>query len=174
MLKPRTLVPDFSVKLMDGSTWTLSEQKPETFTMIFVYRGYHCPICSMFLPKIKKIAAELAERGVNLLITSSDEKDRAELAVKEWNVDGLPMSYGLSIEDARKLGLYVSASIGKTSSGVEEPDLFAEPGFFMIRPDQTLYFSDIQTMPFIRPDLSNLLFALDTIKTRNYPARGEA
>jgi len=174
MLTPRKEVADFSVTLMDGSTWTLSEQKPENFTMVVVYRGYHCPLCSMYLPKLKKIADGLAERGVNLLVTSSDPKDRAEKAQAEWDIEGLPLSYGLSVEDARKVGLYISASIGTTSTGVVEPDLFAEPALLLIKPDQTLYFADIQTMPFLRPDLSGLLANLDFIVSKGYPARGEA
>ena len=35
---------------------------------------------------------------------------------------------------------YVSASRGKTSIGIEEPALFSEPGLFLIRPDNTVYY----------------------------------
>jgi len=133
-----------------------------------------------WLSSIAAIIARFAQctsqnsRGVNLLVTSSDPKDRAEKAQAEWDIEGLPLSYGLSVEDARKVGLYISASIGTTSTGVVEPDLFAEPALLLIKPDQTLYFADIQTMPFLRPDLSGLLANLDFIVSKGYPARGEA
>ena len=39
------------------------------------------------------------------------------------------------------MGLYVSTSLGMTSTGIEEPALFSEPGIFLVRPDRTLYFS---------------------------------
>jgi len=174
MITPRKEVPDFSVTLMDGSTWKLSDQNPENFTMIVAYRGLHCPLCKMYLSKLNKIAEGLAERGVTLLVTSSDTQDRAQKAIEEWETDKLTMSYGLSIEDARNLGLFVSHGIGTTSIGIEEPEIFAEPGLLMVRPDQTLYFADIQTMPFLRPDLTGLLANLDFILSKGYPARGEA
>ncbi len=174
MITPRTQVPDFTLNLLSGGTWSLSDQKPENFTMIVVYRGYHCPLCKAYLGKLDKIAQGLAERGINLIVTSSDTEERAKLAKEEWELNNLEIAFGLSIEDARKLGLYISGGIGTTSIGVEEPEVFAEPGLFMVKPDQTLYFSDIQTMPFLRPDLSGLLANLDFIMSKGYPARGEA
>jgi len=64
-------------------------------------------------------------------------------------------------------------TIGKTSIGIEEPKLFAEPGLFMVSPDQTLYYASVQTMPFVRPHFSELIGALDFVIANNYPARGE-
>jgi len=174
MITPRTEVPDFSLDLLSGGTWSLSDQSPENFTMVVFYRGYHCPICNKYLSGLNKLADGLKERGINLIVASSDTAERAQLARNEWAVDNLEIGYGLTIEDARKLGLFVSNGIGTTSIGVEEPEIFSEPGLFLIRPDQTLYFSDIQTMPFIRPDLSSLLANLDFIMSKGYPARGEA
>ncbi|MDV7341192.1 peroxiredoxin-like family protein [Terasakiella sp. A23] len=174
MITPRTEVPNFSVDLLSGGSWSLADQKPENFTMVVAYRGYHCPLCKMYLGKLNRIAEDLKEKGINLIVLSSDTEERAQMAKDEWELDKLDIAYGLSIEDARKLGLFVSASIGTTSTGVVEPDLFSEPGLFMIRPDQTLYFADIQTMPFLRPDLSGLLANLDFILSKGYPARGEA
>ena len=173
MITPRTEVPDFTVELLNGGTWTLSDQNPENFTMVVAYRGYHCPICKAYLGKLNAIADGLKERGVNLIVFSSDTAERAQLARNEWGIDNLELAHSLSIEDARKLGLFVSHGIGVTSIGVEEPEIFSEPGLLMIRPDQTLYFADIQTMPFLRPDLSDFLPKLDFILAKGYPARGE-
>ena len=41
------------------------------------------------------------------------------------------------------------------------------------RPDHTLYFAIVQTMPFVRPHFSELLTALDFVIAKDYPARGE-
>ena len=54
-----------------------------------------------------------------------------------------------------------------------EPDLFLEPGLFMIRPDGTLYFASVQTMPFARPAFGDILKAVDFVIANDYPARGE-
>ena len=74
---------------------------------------------------------------------------------------------------ARRWGLYISTSKGKTSIGLEEPALFSEPGVFLIKPDQTLYYGSTQTMPFARPSFSDLLAAVDFAIQKDYPARGE-
>ena len=65
------------------------------------------------------------------------------------------------------------AGSGKTSVGIEEPALFSEPGLFLVRPDGTLYWSAVQTMPFSRPHFADVLTALDFVIDKNYPARGE-
>lgn len=46
-------------------------------------------------------------------------------------------------------------------------------GVFLIRPDQTLYYSAVQTMPFARPSFSDLMMAIDYAIDKDYPARGE-
>ena len=61
-----------------------------------------------------------------------------------------------------------------TSAGIEEPKLFAEPGLFLVKPDQTLYWASISTMPFARPHFNDIAGAIDFALSKNYPARGEA
>jgi nitric oxide reductase subunit B len=61
----------------------------------------------------------------------------------------------------------------KTSIGIEEPALFSEPGVFLVRPDGTLYYGAVQTMPFARPSFQDLLGAIDFAIAKDYPARGE-
>ena len=116
---------------------------------------------------------DFAERGVNVVVVSSDEEARARKAKEDWKMENLTVGYGLDLDTARAWGLYVSAGIGKTSIGIEEPALFSEPGLFLIRPDGTLYFGSVQTMPFARPAFGDILKAVDFAIARNYPARGE-
>jgi hypothetical protein len=105
---------------------------------------------------------------------SSDGKERAMAAKTDWELPNIPVAYGLGIDKARELGLYISTSRGKTSIGIEEPARFNEPGLFLVKPDGTLYAAYIQTMPFARPPLDQLLKAIDFINEKGYPARGEA
>ena len=51
--------------------------------------------------------------------------------------------------------------------------MFIEPGLYMVRPDGTLYFGTVQTMPFARPSFAEILNALGMVLERDYPARGE-
>ena len=85
----------------------------------------------------------------------------------------LRFGYELSLATARAWGLYLSTGRGLTSAGVEEPAIFIEPGLFLIRPDQTLYYGAVQTMPFARPSFSDLMLAIDYSINKDYPARGE-
>jgi len=59
-----------------------------------------------------------------------------------------------------------------SGAGIEEPSLFVEPGIFVVRPNQTLYFAIVQTMPFARPSFGNILKAIDSVIAKDYPARG--
>ena len=81
----------------------------------------------------------------------------------------VPFAYGLEIDAARNWGLYISRAIREG-----EPQLSIEPAIFLVRPNRTLYAASIQTMPFARPQFSEILGAVDYITKNNYPARGEA
>ena len=85
----------------------------------------------------------------------------------------LRFGYNLALPKAREWGLYVSTSRGMTSIGIEEPARFSEPGVFLVKPDQTLYYGAVQTMPFARPHFDELLAAIDFAIAKDYPARGE-
>lgn len=172
-LVPGEKVPGLSLPLVGGGQWALTDEKPENFTLLVFYRGLHCPICSRYLADLQRRLDEFDKRGVNAIAISGDSQERAEQAKADWKLDKLRVAYGLSLEDARNYGLYVSKGIGTTSSGFEEPALFSEPGLFLVRPDGTLYFGTVQTMPFARPSFAEILPALDFVLSRGYPGRGE-
>jgi peroxiredoxin len=171
---PRQPVPSLSVPTLDGVEWVLGEPQPESFTLIVFYRGLHCPICQGYLRDLDRKLPEFRERGVEVVAVSSDVEERAHQAKENWKLESLPIGYALTIDKARQWGLYVSTSRGTTSTGVVEPELFSEPGLFLVRSDGTLYAAAVQTMPFARPSFSELLKALDFILANDYPARGEA
>ncbi len=173
VLKPRMPVPDFTVPVAGGGTWALSDQSPENFTMLVFYRGLHCPVCATYMKELQRMKQDFADRGVIVLGASSDTEERAQQAKDEWKLPDLDIAYGLSVEDAQALGLHRSAGRGKTSIGIEEPAEFSEPGLFLVRPDQTLYWSNISTMPFARPHFREITGAIDFAVANDYPARGE-
>jgi peroxiredoxin len=172
-LIPRQPVPSLELPEVGGGTWRLSDQTPENFTLIVFYRGLHCPICSRYLGDLNAKAGDFAGKGVSIVVASSDTEERAAAAKSEWGLDNLTLAYGLDLDMARQWGLYISAGVGKTSTGHEEPALFSEPGLFLVRPDGTLYFATTQTMPFARPAFADILNAVGFVLDRNYPARGE-
>ena len=108
-----------------------------------------------------------------MLAASSDNAERAKTMAEKIKANAIRLAYDLSLPSARQWGLYISASRGKTSIGIEEPALFSEPGVYLIRPDGTLYYGAVQTMPFARPQFQDLLGAIDFAIANDYPARGE-
>lgn len=172
-LFPRQSVPPLHVGLVDGGSFELEKEKPANFTLLVFYRGLHCPICKTQLRELEAKLDELAKRGVGVVAISSDTKECAAQTKEAWELKRLRLGYGLDLASARRWGLFISSGRGKTSTGVEEPARFSEPALYLIRPDGTLYFGSVQTMPFARPHFSDILAAIDYVLKNNYPARGE-
>jgi peroxiredoxin len=172
-LMPRQPVPALAVALTGGGRFVLGAEPAERFDLIVFYRGLHCPICAKYLLELERLAPEFAQRGVRIVAVSSDAAERAQAMADKVKADGMQIGYGLSLGNARQWGLFISAARGKTSIGIEEPALFSEPGVFLVRPDGTLYYGAVQTMPFARPQFQDLLGAIDFAIAHDYPARGE-
>jgi peroxiredoxin len=169
MLKPQAQVPDLTVKTVGGDDWSLGESRPEHFSFVFFYRGYHCPICRSYLRSIDRKVSDLSSMGINAVAISSDSEERARYSKKEWKIKNLAMGYDLSIAKAREWGLYVSKSIKP-----DEPKFFSEPGLFIVRPSGELYAASIQTMPFTRPSIDELISGFGYIIQHGYAGRGES
>ena len=169
MLKPRTRAPELVVSTAKEGRWTLSDQNPEHFTMLVFYRGLHCPVCKGYLRDLENKWEDFDSRGVEGVAISGDTSERAEETKREWGLERLTLGYGQSVDSMREWGLFVSHAIKEG-----EPAAFGEPGLFLIRPDGTIYYEAIQSMPFGRPSFRELLSAIDFVLQNNYPARGEA
>lgn len=172
-LLPRHPVPALNLPLTSGGRFVLGASPGEHFDLLVFYRGLHCPICAKYLLELERLAAEFAARGVQIVAISSDGEERARQMAEKVGATALPFAYDLSLRSARQWGLYISTSRGKTSIGIEEPARFSEPGVFLVRPDGTLYYGAVQTMPFARPSFHDLLGAIDFAVAKDYPARGE-
>jgi peroxiredoxin len=166
---PGKEVPRLIVDTVNGMMWNLRDQKPENLTLAVFYRGLHSPDCKLYLEELNSKYDEFRERGINIVCLSADSESLSEKTAIEWEVEKLTIGYNFSIEDARLWDLYVSKGMNE-----DEPDTFFEPGLFLIRPDNTLYAALIQSMPFVRPNLDELLKTIDYILNNDYPARGEA
>ena len=173
MLTPRQAVPELKLDTVAHGAFDLASEAAQNFTLIVFYRGLHCPLCAKYLLELERLVPEFEKRGVAVIAASSDNAERAAAMAEKVKASHLRFAYGLSLEHARAWGLYISASRGKTSIGIEEPALFSEPGVFMVRPDGTLYYGNVQTMPFARPAFQDLVGAIDFAVAKDYPARGE-
>ena len=173
MLIPRQKTPALKVPTLLQDGFDLASDSAERFSLVAFYRGLHCPICATYLRELERLTPEFEERGVKTIAISSDGEGRAKQMAGKIGASKLRIGYGLSLSVAKEWGLYISTSRGATSTGVEEPELFSEPGVFLIRPDQTLYYASVQTMPFVRPVFKEMVQALDFVIANDYPARGQ-
>jgi len=173
MLVPRQRAPELAVSTLSHGAFDLATDQPQRMTLVCFYRGLHCPICANYLKELERLTPAFLERGVKTIAISSDDESRAKLMAEKIGAGQLRIGFGLALHEARRWGLYVSASRGKTSIGIEEPPLFSEPGVFLVRPDLSIYYLSVQSMPFVRPNFGEMVQALDFIIKNDYPARGE-
>ena len=170
MLIPNQKTPDLDLPLTIDARFELSHQTPDKFSMLVFYRGKHCPICKKYLEELGGRLDEFTSRGISPFAISMDSEERAMVSHEEWDTHDLPLAHSLSEDAAREWGLYIS----EKRPDSEEPDRFSEPGLFIVRPDRTLYFAQVQSAPFTRPSLDELLQGLDFVMEKDYPARGTA
>jgi peroxiredoxin len=167
-VKPGEQAPALVFNLVGGGSWDLAAQKPQGFTLIVFYRGHHCPVCRAQLSELNRRIDELEQRGLDVVAVSGDTDELASESKRDWNLDRLTIGYGLPERSMRSWGLFVSA--GHES----EPERFNEPGLFLIKPDGTVYYEALTSMPWGRPHLDDVLSGVDYVLRSDYPARGEA
>ncbi len=165
---PSTDAPDLTFPLHSGGNWMLSDSKASTFTIVVFYRGTHCPICKTFLKEIEEQMDAAAAQGIEIVTVSMDSAERTEKTVEETGVSKLPIGHSLSETSAREWDLYISAA----REGSAEPEVFSEPGLFVMDADGKIFFAQTQSAPFTRPDIAKLLKGLNFAAENNYPARG--
>lgn len=135
--------------------------------VLIVYRGKHCPLCKRYFKQLGEMLDEFKAAGLTVMTVSADplEKAQADVESEGWQ---FPVGYGLSLDDMRALGLYIS----EPRSPQETDRPFAEPGVFVINPAGAVQIVDISNAPFARPDLSGLLNGLKFVMEKDYPIRG--
>jgi peroxiredoxin len=139
----------------------------EGWRLLVVYRGKHCPLCKTYLKTLESMKQEFHAAGVSVAVVSADpkEKARAEVAEFGWT---FPVGYGLTPEQMRALGLYISTP--RSEQETDRP--FAEPGLFAINPEGKVQIVDISNAPFARPDLALVLRGINFAREKGYPIRG--
>jgi len=159
--------PSLNIETISGNTWSLDKRLNKSKCMIVFYRGLHCPVCSVFLKQIESQLLEYKKSNTEVIAVSMDNKEKALKVKSDWSIKNLNIAYGLSEENARRWGLYISKSIKEAES-----DLFCEPGLFIIKEDGTLYLANTSNMPWARPDLTDFPAKLIFAEENNYPVRG--
>jgi peroxiredoxin len=166
---PARPAPPLRLPLVRGGEFDLAAERPRHFTMVVFYRGWHCPVCRGYLAQLDRRIEELDDLGVSAVTASGDSEDRAKRSIGEWGLNRLRVAYGQDLPSVRAWGLFVSKGIKDP-----EPELFGEPGVFLIRPDSTIHTVALNSMPAARPRIEDLVQAIQFFIDRDYPPRGEA
>ncbi|MDW4497396.1 redoxin domain-containing protein [Sulfitobacter sp. D35] len=161
-------IGEFTFETVNGNNPVTVGTRKERWTMLFVYRGRHCPRCKRFLGKLDAMLPQWTD-VMDVVVVSADDREKAQADRDEfgWSFD---LCYGLTEPQMRDLGLYVSEPL----SEAETTHRFAEPGAFAIRPDGTLMLVDISNGPAARPDLDELLDGMKFNIDKDRPVRGTA
>lgn len=173
---PGDTMPAIDARLVGGGRWALAREKADKLALLAFYRGIFCPVCRTWLADLERMVPEFEKRGVSVIALTCDKKDAAEKAVGEWGLKTLRVGYNLAPDDARQAGLYISEGRGvNPATGQKEPMLFTEPAVLLVRPEGELYAAWIQTTPYARPHLAEILTAVDNFVAKNLPdPRGSA
>ena len=167
--KPKVGVPVEPTQFAKVGGGSLSIGTPsERWSILFVYRGRHCPRCKRYLNKLNAALGDwTAKMDVMVVSADTEEKALADRAEFGWTFD---MGHSMTETQMRSLGLYVSDPL----SEAETTTRFAEPGTFAMRPDGTLMLVDISNGPASRPDLEELLDGMIFNIDNDRPIRGLA
>lgn len=159
------MFPALSWPAIGGGKVDVSEA--DGWRILFVYRGKHCPLCKRYFRKLNEMLGDFQEAGLSVMAVSADPEQKAQADVESegWR---FPVGYGLTPDEMRMLGLYIS----EPRSPQETDRPFAEPGLFVINPKGTAQVIDISNAPFSRPDLEALLRGIKFIIEKDYPIRG--
>lgn len=173
---PGDTMPAIDARLVGGGRWALAREKADKLALLAFYRGIFCPVCRTWLGELDRLLPEFYKRGVSVIALSCDKKDAAERAVKEWGLQRLRVGFNLAPDDARQAGLYISEGRGiNLATNQKEPMLFTEPGLLLVRPEGELYAAWIQSAPYARPHITEILTAVDNFTAKNLPEpRGSA
>jgi peroxiredoxin len=166
---PNQLAPALDLPLAGGGHLVLADRQPDRFTMLIFNRGLHCPVCRAQLSELDRRIDELTSRGIEVFSVSGESAERAEAMRSQWKIQTVPLAYGLSEAQMRAWGLFVSR--GRNDG---EPPIFNEPAVFLLRPDRSVYYEAVLSMPAGRPRLDDLLHGVDYWVANDYPARGDA
>lgn len=162
-----------ALEVLNDAGETVDISRPDgdaDWQMIVVYRGRHCPLCTVYLNHLAEFRQQLLDTGVGLVAVSADSLEQLNEHRARLDAVNFPIYHGLSGEQMQTLGLYISIP----RSPEETDHNFAEPGLFVINDSGSLQVVDLSNNPFVRPEPKALVSGLAWIRNpdNNYPVRG--
>ena len=162
--------PEIKAQSLDGESVALDQRtNGADWKMVVVYRGKHCPLCTKYLNQLETFKEELENINVDIVAVSGDSEAQLKEHLEKLGVS-FRFLYGLTIEQMKELGVYISHP--RSEQETDHP--FPEPGLFIVNDKGQVQVVDISNNPFVRPALNQLVSGLAWIKNpeNNYPIRG--
>ena len=170
-LSAGAIFPIITLPTISGSEVTLSTPQGEgnDWRLVVIYRGKHCPLCTRYLNTLNELVPDFNKLGVDVVAVSADTLEKADTHLSELKLN-FEVAYGLSIEQMKELGLYIS----EPRSTAETDSLFAEPGLFIINGEGKVQIASTSNSPAVRPELGVIAQGLAFVRNpeNNYPIRG--
>ncbi|MEO8132566.1 MAG: redoxin domain-containing protein [Betaproteobacteria bacterium] len=166
-LHPGESMPEMEIARLGGGSIKLGGKG--RWQLAVVYRGKHCPICKTYLLALEGLKEEFARLNTEVVTFSADPQEKAAAHMEDLKLS-VPVGYGLSLDQMRVLGLYISNP--RDANETDRP--FAEPGLFVVNPDGLLQAVDRASAPWLRPDLALVARGIGVVQTRLPQIRGTA
>lgn len=164
-LTPGQDFPAIVLPVLGGEPTDISKPTGKhDWKLMLVYRGKHCPLCSMQLAELEQTRGQFSEIGIDVMAISADSHALAQTHLAEVDRN-YPVAYELSQSQMKSLGLHISGT--QNGSNVERP--FAEPGLFIVDHDGKLQMIDISNVPFSRPNLSSVAAGMKWLRGQEVP-----
>ena len=170
-LKAGSIFPIITLPTINGNEVTLSTPQGvgHDWRLVVVYRGKHCPLCTKYLKTLNELLPDFNKLGVDVVAVSGDPLEKASAHLNDLKLN-FEVAYGLSVEQMKSLGLYIS----EPRSAAETDSLFSEPGLFIINEQGKVQIASTSNSPAVRPELAVIAQGLAFVRNpeNNYPIRG--
>ncbi|MEM7147314.1 MAG: peroxiredoxin-like family protein [Verrucomicrobiota bacterium] len=162
------ILPPLTLPLTQGNEITLGEtHTPGAWQVVIIYRGLHCPLCNKYLARLEELRDDFSKANAEIIAVSGDPLEKAQAMIANNDLK-FPVAYGLTIDQMRELGLYISDP--RSPEETDQP--FAEPATFAVNTEGRLHLIEISNTPFNRADLAELLDTVEWVQENSYPIRG--
>ncbi|KAL4437183.1 hypothetical protein ABPG75_004322 [Micractinium tetrahymenae] len=179
-LKPGIALPHVTLPTTEGGRVEVGAPTGR-WQLVVVYRGKHDPLCVTYLAALQHLMPEFEELSCDVVAVSADTRGKAcsfvddlRGAVLAVSPDtragriGFKVAYGLTEDQMRRWGLYISRPLGPE----ESINLFSEPALFLINPAGLLHVMVYSNASFARPDLKQIVQGIKMVQDRKQPIRG--
>ncbi len=151
-----SMVPDVTLKTVDGNDKTLKAQLAGKPAVLVFYRGGWCPYCNLQLSDLRLIKQDLDALGYQLIAISPDRPDQLKLSIGELALDYTLLSdskadaagafgIGFKVDDAT-VERYKNNKIDLEKSSGEKHHVLPVPTVYVVDAEGKLQFS------YINPD----------------------